>query len=725
MSEPNVPPPADAPRPPGAAPSQRRSGPYFKDEDLDLMLGGERLELRSPTWRGWTLGLLTVAALCFAVPHIDYVIRNTKLSYSLFPFSPIFVVTILVALVTVLLAHARTSLGLTRQDMVLVYAMGMAVNAIPGAGLLSVWVATITGSQYYATPENNWAELITRRLPDAWTLHDPPANVDGPRPIEWFYSGLPPGHEMPWQAWLGPFLTWSVAFALLFMMMFTLCLLLRRQWSERERLPFPLAQLPEDLTAGLHGGRHTPFLKDPMAQIGIGLVLLLHLWNGLQDYNSRIPEIPLRPNIHPYMSEPPWRHLFPLYTKIFPSVIGFTFLLSLEVSFSLWFFFVVMKIAQFAVIQNGLGYDGYYFFGKGGHQGMFVDQGVGALIAMVLAGLFLARGELTGSLMEALGRKAPEPRQDDFSPRVLWVLLIGCVAGSVAWLGWFGVSILYALPCVILLGVVMIGFTRVFCEGGVFYTQLYEFPSQLVSTVATPAVMGSQNYFLLSVYDRVMVADSFRVLTMPNLMNALHLASRTGLRVRSMTLGLVAAIALAVPLGFVALMHTAYSTPGGLKDTDWAWRSYPNGEFKAHEAVLSKLESWDRRVETARRDGKEIPAAEVPDVARRDWGRLGWLGAGMAGMFTMMFLRTRFFWWPHPIGYVMWMGQWSLNNQWFSFLIGWCLKWVCLRYGGRRQYLNARRFFLGVIVGEALAAMIWIAIAYFAERQDGYRISID
>lgn len=672
------------------------------------------------------LGLLTVAALCYCVPQIDYLIRHTKLSYSLFPYSPIFVLTALVTLVTLALAFARTTLGLTRQDLVLVYAMGMAVNAIPGAGLLSVWVATITGSQYYATAENNWRTLINARLPEAWTLRDPPPEVLGqPRPVEWFYAGLPPGESIPWAAWLVPFLTWAVAFALLFAMMFALCLLLRRQWSDRERLPFPLAQLPEELTGGLNGGPAKPFLRDTYALWGIGLIFALHFWNGLNDYYPRIPEVPMRPNIHPYMSEPPWRHFYPLMTKIFPSVIGFTFLLSLEISFSLWFFFLVMKLGIFFAVMRGIGYDGNYFFGTGGHRGMFVDQGVGALLAMVLAGLYMARADLLGSLREALGLKAPEERADDFSPRAMWLLLAASMFGAVAWLGTFGVALAFAMPAVILLAFAMIGFTRLFCEGGVFYTQLYEFPSHLVAASSTPAVMGTENYLLLSVYDRVMVADAFRVLTMPNLMNALHLASRTGLRVRSMALGLAVAVMLAIPLGFCSLLYTGYHAPGGIKDTDWAFRPYPTGEYVRHADTLRKLEAWEIREADAARTGRAIPTAEIPGVARRDWVRLGWLAAGFGLMLLMLFLRSRIFWWPHPIGYVIWMGQWSLNNQWFSFFLGWCLKWVCLRYGGRRVYLNARRFFLGVIVGEAVSALFWIIVAAISGHQDGMRISID
>ena len=362
--------------------SSERRKPYFSTETIESLQGTERQAVQGATWRGWVLGVLAVIALCMAVPHIDYVIRHTKLSYSLFPYSPIFILFLLVTLATVVLAVFRKPLRLTRQDLVLVFSMGLVINAIPGAGLCSVWLANMCGSQYYARPENRWNETLTPRFPKSWTPHDPQDPSDpGPRPIEWFFNGKPTNAEIPWQAWIEPFATWALPFACLFMLMFGACMLLRRQWSERERLPYPMAQLPEELTGGLSGGGSKPFLLDRAAQWGIGVMLLLHLWNGLYDYFPNVPQVPLKPNIHPYLTERPWSLLNPLYTKIFPSVIGLTFLLSLEVSFSLWFFFVVMKLGQMAALTAGVGDSGWYFFGIEGHRGMFVNQGIGALLA--------------------------------------------------------------------------------------------------------------------------------------------------------------------------------------------------------------------------------------------------------------------------------------------------------------------------------------------------------
>lgn len=714
------------PEPNGNDASSERRRPNFSTETIESLQGSERHDVQGATWRGWVLGILVVVGLCIAVPHIDYVIRHTKLSYSLFPYSPIFVLFMLVILSTVALAAFRTRLRLTRQDLVLVFSMGLVINAIPGAGLCSVWLSNMCGSQYYARPENRWNETLTPRFPESWTPHDPKDPRDpSPRPIEWFFNGKPTNAEVPWQAWFEPFMTWAVPFACLFMLMFGACMLLRRQWSERERLPYPMAQLPEELTGGLSGGGSKPFLYDRAAQWGIGLMLALHLWNGLQDYHPNVPQIPLKTDLYPYLSERPWSGLNPLYTKIYPSVIGLTFLLSLEVSFSLWFFFIVMKIGQVMAIQSGLGTNGSYFWGLEGNRGMFVNQGVGALLAMVLMGVWVARTELWNSLREALGLTAATHTSDDFPTRVPWLLLLAGTMGSVVWLAYYGASPLYSLPATILLVLMMVGFTRVFCEAGVFYAQVYEFPMHMVSMTVTPSVMGSQNWFLLTVWDRVMVADSFRVLTMPNIMNALHLASHTGLRRRSVVWGLALAITIAVPVGLGSLLYTGYHLPGGAKDTDWAFRWFPTGECNRLAGTVEQIEAWEMKNKAAAENGVTLSAEDRPDAARRDWRRIGWIAFGGAVFLAITFLRSFLFWVPHPVGYVVWMGQWPLLNQWFSFLLGWCCKVVILKWGGMRFYQKARRFFIGVVVGEAVVAIIWLIVAYLAGHQDGYRISID
>jgi hypothetical protein len=50
------------------------------------------------------------------------------------------------------------------------------------------------------------------------------------------------------------------------------------------------------------------------------------------------------------------------------------------------------------------------------------------------------------------------------------------------------------------------------------------------------------------------------------------------------------------------------------------------------------------------------------------------------------------------------------DHLWLSFFIGWLAKVLIIRFGGPRGFLASRPFFLGLIVGESLAAGFWLVM---------------
>jgi hypothetical protein len=67
--------------------------------------------------------------------------------------------------------------------------------------------------------------------------------------------------------------------------------------------------------------------------------------------------------------------------------------------------------------------------------------------------------------------------------------------------------------------------------------------------------------------------------------------------------------------------------------------------------------------------------------------------------------------WPfHPLGLAM-AGSWTMMVFWFPCLVAWALKSTFVRYGGMRFYAKTRPFFLGLILGEFTAAVLWTAIS--------------
>jgi len=706
---------AQAASPPAVKSRPWRTGPRIPPHELDRIQGLEKSEVEGASWRGWVIGLLCVALLAGSLPHLDFVLRGTILTNSMFPASSVFFLLVLTALVTLGLSRFRAVLGLKRQDLILVFCMAMVVNAIPGCGFWTFWMTATTGGVYLARPENHYDETIVPHIPSAWL---PGGRADS-RAIEWFYMGLPPGQEIPWGAWVRPYALWALALVLFFGMLFALCGLLRRQWSDRERLAFPLAQLPEEMVSGLAGsGQARPFLTDRAAWWGIGLVLAFHSWNALGDYTTMIPRFPIRNDLTGYLTEEPWRAFMPVWAYFYLSVVGLTYLLSLEVAFSLWFYWVVLKLGYLVAVQLGYGTTGFDFGGTSG----FIDQGNGALLGLALGGFWLARSELKNSFLQALGLRARDEDPADYSPQVLWLVLLACFAGSVAWLAAFGIGLLYAALIVVFMLVAMTALTRLSCEGGLFYMQMYVFPVHLVQIAVTPSVLGAAQYVKLTIWNRVMIGDWFRVLFMPNIMNAIHLASRTGLKRRSVMAGMAAAVLVTLAISFFSFFATAYYNPGGAHSMSWYFSDFPQCMFPEVAAMVSRVESFEAKQKQAAAKGEAVPASEVPDVAKRDTRQLCWFAVGAGWLWLSIFLRGFIFWFPHPIGYVMWMASFPHNQLWLSFFLGWAIKAGTLKYGGSRVYLRMKRFFIGVVVGEAAAVILWKIVAAIFHNQDGYMI---
>jgi hypothetical protein len=67
----------------------------------------------------------------------------------------------------------------------------------------------------------------------------------------------------------------------------------------------------------------------------------------------------------------------------------------------------------------------------------------------------------------------------------------------------------------------------------------------------------------------------------------------------------------------------------------------------------------------------------------------------------------------HPAGYAL-ANSFAMNYFWNSFLVGWLVKTVVLRYGGRHGHQHAFRFFLGLLLGDYVCGSLWGGIGPLA-----------
>ncbi|MDP6984878.1 MAG: hypothetical protein QGG05_17525, partial [Candidatus Latescibacteria bacterium] len=188
------------------------------------------------TLRSVTVGGAISAGIGAGVAYADNAIRGSYLALDFG--SPVALATLaaLVLFLNPLLGLLRRSWQLTSDEVAVVYIMALLATAIPSMGLTGFFLSYLTGAQYYASLENEWATLFLEHVPSWMIVQDATA-------VQRYFEGNPTGvTRIPWSAWVEPLVAWGAFLAVLYLVMVAISVLLRRQWMENERLLYPLMQ---------------------------------------------------------------------------------------------------------------------------------------------------------------------------------------------------------------------------------------------------------------------------------------------------------------------------------------------------------------------------------------------------------------------------------------------------------------------------------------------------
>ena len=151
-------------------------------------------------------------------------------------------------------------LRLTPGNFALIYAGLMVAVVLPSMGFGGYFLPLIAGVFYYATPENNWADLLWSHIPE-WTVpHDLEA-------IRQLFEGIAPDQPIPWGIWVEPLLYWGLFMLAFFLVSVAFISLVHHQWSQQERLVYPLAAVPIMLLESLEKPQKS-ILKNRLFWIG-------------------------------------------------------------------------------------------------------------------------------------------------------------------------------------------------------------------------------------------------------------------------------------------------------------------------------------------------------------------------------------------------------------------------------------------------------------------------
>ena len=624
-------------------------------------------------------GLLTGVILSIAIGVIaPYGIVFNYYWIGFNPSSPgaLFFFFVLTFVVNAIVAVLGRNVQLSKADLVMIYCMLLMAVTVPTWGLMFFLIGTLVYPFYYATPENNYVELFHDFIPSWMVPQDFQAIKD-------YYEGLPQGAAIPWGVWVEPMGWWLALIVAMSLMLICMSAILHRQWSVHERLTYPMVQLPQNMIEKEEGASIAPFFKDGVMWLGFFVPFTLLSLNALNHY------WPIVPQYNPSGRFSLFNQTLHLPIALNLAWVGFFYLVNLEITFSIWFFYVLSKIQEGVFSTLGIASTERLSAYEYSQPADLTHQASGAVIVLVLYGLWGARTHLKEVVQKLWD---PDGGVDDSEELLryrtaLW-LFFGSLLFVAVWLWRSGVPIV-VLPVLLVVSLIFfILVARVVAASGVATARSPIVPAYFVISGLGTSILGAKG----------LVALNFTFIWQGESRTSPMVAAANGLKLAEMIPGSKTRLFWGLVLALIcSLLGAAYMT---LK------LAYTYGAINLSLLDWAGAHGWPYIGPTM---------TDMPDANMRGWFFKG-VGAVTEGF--LMWAQHRWHWWPfHPIGFAVAVG-WLTSQIWFSALICWILKGSIVRFGGVNLFQRLKPFFLGLILGEVAVSGVW-GIIYVITAEKG------
>jgi hypothetical protein len=481
-----------------------------------------------------------------------------------------------------------------------------------------------------------------------------------------------------WSVWVGPLFHWSIMVLVVYMLFMSFNTLIYRQWSHHEKLIYPIAEVTTLLAeSGASSSDETPSLfRNGLFWLGVAVSAGILGWNHLAVKG-------IVPNISPVKLEVGWYGyvggsvlggLASTYFCIIFAVIGLTFLVPSNISFSIWFFEILYMVLL--LVMSWLGYGGNRWqMGNPGRGPL----GQGAMLVFGIVVLWTCRKFLLCALKPSGLKGLDEGERKEL--RISSVMFLLTSLALVFMLIFrFGANPVYAILFYLVAMVFTIGLMRAVTEGGILSVEgglslagviglmfgsdkSWCAPSMFVPFAITGAAMfGGVKAFIAShMANSLKIRDNISVRR-----SVFHAAIWTGI----ITTMVAAAITLII-------------------------MSYDRG--------ANSLDGWQHTASA--QVGNGIKGAMASAGGEVNTVKRNWFVLGIGLMIALLLARQKIFGLPHPLGMVMLMNP-VMYGFWGSIMIGWMAKSLVSKYCNKDQYAMIRGFFVGLVVGHLTAAAL-------------------
>ncbi|GAB4463092.1 MAG: hypothetical protein OHK0029_31160 [Armatimonadaceae bacterium] len=633
--------------------------------------------------RAVCLGALLIPLLVFWSEYVEIKAAGPDMISTSIILCLLFALTVLLG-INALLRRVFPKAAFTGRELLVVYAMGGVGISPAGIGMMQWLVSALPARAKGKFKESDYL------IPE-WT------RVTDKEAAKAFYAGQTTWWEHI-REWLMPMLLWSVFLLVLFFAMFCVSVLLRKQWVERERLGFPLVQLPLELIGGADAGEKPLNLwRSPVFWLGAALPVVLQGLAAIHfTFAPTIPFFPMKPNDMPdvqgFFSEKPWSAVGYLKLTFYPFVVGLAYLLALEISFSCWATYWLLKLLAVITFAFGINDGNGADLWNTKTFPLLGDQSVGAFIGLALLSLFLAKGHLRETLRTALGEPGgADDSGEAISYRTAWIGLVVSFGALVLFGRALGMPFGFALLFFGVFLLVVIGFSRIRAEAGVPWG--YGPPMNVNGFVVDALGTANWSKEALGGFSSVVWMDAdYRSTQMPYQIEALKIGDAARIAARRLTVALAIALVIGIASAWISQLAIYYHFGGdnGLQRTN------------VGDKFPKQLENW------------------LSNTKPTDWGRIAAVGGGAGVVWLLAWVRTIYTAFPfHPIGFVV-STTWTMQWLWLPMFIGWLCKSILLRYGGMPAYRGALPFFLGLVLGDYTISGA-LALFYTFTDVPGYR----
>ena len=630
------------------------------------------------TWRSIFIALLLIP------PNVFWVIETECIWHSGHPttislFWNVVLNLFFLILINLGIKQVSPKSALSQAEFITIYTMLSIASGLAGHDTLALTIPALPHAFWFATPENDWADLIHPYIPEFLVVSDKEilrGIYDGETP---FYNRRIMG------AWVGSTLWWTSFIIATTTIMICLNVIVRKQWTEHEKLAYPIIQLPMAIT---ERGGAAGFFRNRLLWYGFVVAALINVWHGLAYFFPSLPDFSVRHNARDwgkFFTDRPWNAMGGIPVPLYPFVIALGFFLPLDLSFSLWFFYLFSKIQR--VVGSALGIPGPFPY--------LSEQSIGGWLAIFIMAVMVTRRHLANVCRTILGHAGSiDDSQEPISYRASLLLII--ISGF--YILWFtlkaGMTFWIIIPYFLFFYALSVGITRVRAEIGPPAHEMAGMCNgqQFLINLLGTRPLGGRNLGFITL-NWWMSGRGYREHIMPHQLESFKMAERASMNTKNLVFAMLLAVIWGSLVTFWATLSELYRLGGAV--TGAGGGIGPSIGHIGQFNWLAGLLNFPRE--------PDLPAT-------------GAMAGGVGFTFFLMVMRSRFMWFPlHPAGYAISLTG-GVGYFWSCLVIANVLKWLTLQFGGAGSYRKAIMLMFGIMLGEYVVGAFWSVLSVVIQQ---------